>query len=179
MNGFHASLVRNGADIMAEFENQTFSDVQHQFHDDSIYGFKLVGPDPDNHDWTSELQLDIDHILAWITADDGKFRFRISQALLVFENVTDLQVSFSFSNSSIFPLPIDSIVRSREPVVARVPAHREFHWKISLNDLRGGKIEFRSTGYRIHLRGEEMVLSEQTIPKHLRSECDVHISIVK
>lgn len=154
---------------MAELENQTFSEVQHQFHDDSIYVFKLVGPDPDNQDWTSELQLDIDHILEWIKVDDDKFKFRVSQALLVFESVSDLQVSFAFSNTSIFALPIDSIVRSSEPVVARVPAYREFHWKISLNDMHGGEIEFRSTGYRIHLCGEEMVHSEQTMPKHLRS----------
>ncbi len=154
---------------MAGTEDQTFNDVRHTFHDDSIYGLKFVGPDPDNHDWTSELHLDIDHIVEWIKADNGRFRFRISQALLVFESVSNLHVSIAFSNTNIFPLPIDSILRSSQPVVARVPEHREFQWEIKLNDLNDGKIEFWSTGYRIHFRGTEMNLAEQTMPKNLRS----------
>ena len=53
----------------------SFQAITHVFHDDSIYGMTMVSPDPDNDDWVSELQLDIDHIDDWIRGEGRRFRF--------------------------------------------------------------------------------------------------------
>ncbi len=138
------------------------------FHDDCIYGLRLVSPEPDLDDWDSELILDIDHILGGVKLDGGRFRFLLVQANLCFENVSDLRVSFSFPEFNIIPLPIDRIERSDEPVVTRGDNYHEFLWTIHLNDRAGGSLTFRSIGYRLEQVGEPAEFDEQTIPKQLR-----------
>ena len=93
-----------------------FLAIAHEFHDDSIYGMNMISPDPDHHDWLSEFELDIDHIDEWIQEEDGRFRFRLCQAKLHVESVSDLSVSFAFPQSTITPLSIDRMTRSEEPV---------------------------------------------------------------
>ncbi|NOD48885.1 MULTISPECIES: hypothetical protein [Ruegeria] len=145
-----------------------FQDVSHEFHDNSIYALKLVSPDPDNNDWVSELILDIDHIEEWIRQDNEQFSFSVSQVNLCFEGVSDLFVSFSFPKSTVTPLPIDRITRSREPVRIHGIDYSEFAWTIGLNDRRGGRICFHATGYRFESVGKPVTCEEQYIPKHLR-----------
>ncbi len=138
------------------------------FHDDCIYGFRLISPEPDRDDWRSELALDIDHILEWLKEDDGQFRFLLVQAYLCFENVSDLRVSFSFPEFSLNPLPIDRIDCSKEPIKVRGDNYQEFSWTIHLNDREGGSMTFRSTGYRLEQIGNPTEYGEQSIPKHCR-----------
>ncbi len=151
----------------------TNDDLRHEpadlsFHDDSIYGFRLISPEPDRDDWRSELILDIDHILEWIKGDDGHFRFLLVQANLCFENVSDLRVSFSFPEFSLNPLPIDRIDRNLGPVKMRGDKYQEFSWTIHLNDRAGGSLTFRSTAYRLEQIGKPTEFGEQTIPNHRR-----------
>ena len=145
-----------------------FQAITHEFHDDSIYGMKMVSPDPDNDDWVSELQLDIDHIDEWIREKDGRFRFSLCQGKLHFESVSDLSVSFAFPQSTITPLPIDRIIRSEEPVRIHGTDYAEFSWEIRLNDRNGGYIRFRASGYRFERIGEPVLRDEQVIPKPMR-----------
>ncbi|WP_170575714.1 hypothetical protein [Ruegeria atlantica] len=145
-----------------------FQDVSHEFHDNSIYALNLISPDPDTDDWVSELKLDIDHIEEWIRQDHGHFSFSVSQVNLCFEGVSDLSVCFSFPKSTITPLPIDRITRSREPVRIHGKEYSEFVWTIELNDRCGGRIYFNATGYRFERVGKPVTCDEQFMPKHLR-----------
>lgn len=144
--------------------------IEHSFHDDPIYGFDLISPEPDLDDWRSELVLDIDHIVDWLKSESGSFRFLLSPAKLRFENVSDLAVRFACPNHSIIPVPIDQITRSDAPVVEREPEYREYQWTIALNDMADGCISFRSSGYRLELVGEPQPYEQQTIPRHLRDQ---------
>ena len=141
-------------------------DVAHGFHDDAIHGLALEAPDPDRDDWASRLSLDIDHIVEWLRDDDG-FAFRVVQALLIFEDVSDLRVSFAFPEVSLNPLPIDQVSRSVSPVVERGD-YRLYDWTIGLNDGEAGRLTLRARGYRLVPVGEATVQSEQGLPKHLR-----------
>ncbi len=145
-----------------------FQDISHEFHDNSIYALNLISPDPDTDDWVSELKLDIDHIEEWIRQDYGHFSFSVSQVNLCFEGVSDLSVSFSFPKTTITPLPIDRITRSREPVRIHGKEYSEFVWTIELNDRCGGRIYFHATGYRFERVGKPVICEEQFMPKHLR-----------
>ncbi len=142
--------------------------VEPSFHDDCIYAIRLISPEPDRDDWRSELVLEIDHILKWVKGDGGRYRFVLVQANLCFENVSGLRVSFSFSEFSLIPLPIDRIERSTEPVKVHGDQYREFSWIIYLNDRAGGLLTFRSTGYHLEKVGKPAEFEEQTIPKHQR-----------
>jgi hypothetical protein len=42
-------------------------------------------PEPEGGNWCSEVVLDLDHILEWLSGPDG-MRFRIVPATLTFEN---------------------------------------------------------------------------------------------
>ncbi len=145
-----------------------FQAITHEFHDDSIYGMNMVSPDPDNDDWVSELQLDVDHIDEWVKEKNGQFRFSLCQVNLYFESVSDLSVSFTFPQSTITPLPIDRMIRSEEPVRIHGKDYAEFSWEIRLNDRNGGYIRFRASGYRFERIGEPVLCDEQVIPKPMR-----------
>ncbi|WP_377192898.1 hypothetical protein [Ruegeria meonggei] len=154
--------------IAMDENRKLFKDVTHEFHDDSIYAFRLVTPDPDNDDWASELHLDIDHIEEWIRQDDGHFRFSLCQVALCFEGVSDVSVSFAFPQSTITPLPIDRITRSKEPVRTHSLDCAEFAWEILLNDRKNGRICFHALGYRFERVGKPVLCTEQVISKQMR-----------
>ena len=143
--------------------------VDHQFHDASIYGLRLTAPEPERDDWRSELTLDIDFILEWIKSSDKAFRFRLVRADLRFLGVSDLNVKFGFPGVSIYPLPIDRIVRSDGPVVIR-DEYREYVWSIELNDGSNGNLTFRATGYQLCQTGQPDIYDEQQIPPHERMD---------
>ena len=63
----------------------------HKWHDNQIHGIALRTADPDEDDWTSDLALDIDHVVAWVKSEDG-VRFRVAPATLTFHDVTDLKL---------------------------------------------------------------------------------------
>ncbi len=138
------------------------------FHDYTVYGIAFIAPDPEHDDWRSELVLDIDHILEWIRTADGRFRFRLVRANLRFENVSDLRVTFAFPGSTLTPLPIDRIERSNDADLVRTGTYQEFLCTIYLNDMAGGTISFRSTGYRLQAIGTPDEYANQFIPPSLR-----------
>ena len=146
----------------------TNKQVTHQFHDDSIYGFELVQPVPELDQWDSEIILDIDHILEWRKTDD-QFKFLISKAELRFIDVSDLQVSFGFPNSTITTLPIDRIDRENEPNLEREPNDVQYRWKIRLHDRNNGFFSFLSTGYQLNLIGDPVLCDDQFIPAEIRT----------
>ncbi len=147
---------------------QICENICHPFHDDSIYGFQLISPEPDLGDWRSELVLDIDHIEEWLQDEAGHIRFRLLQAQLTFVDVTDLMVSFGFPGTSLVPLPIDRISRSDKPTKIRGDDGTEYLWAIELNDQLKGAFAFCASGYRLTPLGDPIECDQQQIPPHLR-----------
>ncbi|MGI9352861.1 MAG: hypothetical protein ACR2O3_14955 [Rhizobiaceae bacterium] len=143
--------------------------LAHDFHDSSIYGFELVQPVPELGKWESKIKLDIDYIQEWVKCADS-FKFLVSKAELCFENVSDLKVSFSFPETTITSLPIDRIERSKQPALQRSPDYTEFGWKILLNDRSDGFLELRATGYHLIFFGEPILCEDQYIPLTMRSD---------
>ena len=148
----------------AEFE--ILSDPS--FHDDCIYALRFTPPEPERDDWRSELSLDIDHILDWIANQGERMRFSIVQTRLSFEYVSDLRIAMAYPESTIYPLPIDYIARSKTPVEARGEDFKVFKWRIQLNDRAGGSLAFRSSGFRLEHVGQPELCDEQTLPPHRR-----------
>lgn len=147
--------------------------LSNKFHDNCIYAIRLVSPEPDQQKWISELHLDIDHILEWRQSDEGGFSFLINRAMLVFEDVSDLKMSFGFPGSTITQLPINRVERSAAPVVSRGGDYHEYQWTVSLSDLAGGEINMRASGYRLELIGEPVACDQQQIPADLRENPEV------
>ena len=142
------------------------------WHDDTIYGFRLEPGDPDRGDWTSDLVLDIDHIVEWICGTDGKVTFRVAPATLTFHDTTDLRVAFDCDRGhqvALSPLSIASIVR--EPIQdQKVCLDRPYwRWRIELNDPQGGEIAFGASGFTQTLRAEPKLCAEQRLPAHERA----------
>ena len=70
------------------------------WHDDEIHAIRLSVGDPDRGDWTSDLVLDIDHIVEWVR-EDQTMSFRVAPATLVFHGVTDLRVEIDSGTSGL------------------------------------------------------------------------------
>ncbi len=90
------------------------------------------------------------------------------RANLRFENVSDLRVTLAFPGSTLTPLPIDRIERSADAVLVQAGTYQAFVWTIHLNDMAGGTISFRSTGYRLEAIGTPDEYGNQLIPPSLR-----------
>ena len=142
------------------------------WHDNLIYALHIRAPDPDAGDWRSELLLDIDHIVEWICAPNGKAKFRVAPATLVFHDVTDLRIQLDMSGAvplALNELSIDAVEKSpaRHPGQASaLPYHR---WRIGLNLPRNGEITFGASGYTQTLRAEPALLEEQRLPAGTRA----------
>jgi hypothetical protein len=142
------------------------------WHDNTVYGFRLDPGDPDRGDWTSDLVLDIDHIVEWICGTDGKVLFRVAPATLTFHDATDLRVSFDFDQGhqiALRPLSIASV--ARDPIRdQKVCLDRPYYrWRIGLNDPKGGEIAFGASGFTQTLRAEPKVSEEQRLSRHERA----------
>jgi len=71
------------------------------WHDDLIYALHLRAPSPAHDDWRSEIALDIDHIVEWVCGVDGRMRFRVAPASLVFHDVSDLRIGLDFGGQCL------------------------------------------------------------------------------
>ena len=167
-----------------------------RFHDNQIHGIAFRTADPDEGDWTSELVLDIDHIVEWIKVDAG-VRFRVQPADLIFHDVTDLRLrldgvmdGFSVAIALPWILQID-----REPAPspslgeapgaakgqgpAALPLRPElgapgsgvgrYRWSVVLSSTPSGEIQFGASGYTLALRGKAVVQDEQGLQRDQRA----------
>ena len=136
----------------------------YRFHDNQIHGIAFRSADPDQGDWTSDLILDIDHVLEWVK-DGDRIRFRVRPATLTFHGVTDLRLNLDGTvegHSVGVALPwILEIERSRPEEPPRDPARPRYDWKIVLSSTPDGELSFGSWGYTLELRGEPVLQDEQ------------------
>jgi len=153
---------------------QTFTHAdfdQISWHDNEINGFEFRVGDPDKDDWTSDLLLDIDHIVEWVRKED-KFQFLIAPATLVFHGVTDLRVDIDSGQVGYqVALPLPSIAEiEREPIAdQKVYLDRPYYrWYIRLNGTPDGEITFGAYGFTQTLRREPVLCQQQRLDRSLR-----------
>ena len=112
------------------------------WHDNTLYGLRAEIGDPDRGTWHSRLLLDIDYILEWVCATDGRARFQVAPASLVFEDVTDLRLSLDQGDSGCsvaIQLPtIDRIERERLSDQKICLDRPYWRWRICFNQPQGG-----------------------------------------
>jgi hypothetical protein len=143
------------------------------WHDDPLYGFALRLGDPAANDWSSDLVLDIDHIVEWVR-DGAAVRFRVAPATLVFHGTSDLRIKIDWGlrGWQVAPSPptIDRIQRERLPEAQqRIYLDRPYYaWRIAFSSPVGGSISFGALGFDLTLRGEPVLHDEQRVPASLR-----------
>ncbi|NNF29060.1 MAG: hypothetical protein HKN73_17685 [Gemmatimonadetes bacterium] len=144
----------------------------YRFHDNQIHGIAFRAADPDLGDWTSDLILDIDHVLEWVR-DGDRIQFRVQPATLTFHGVTDLRLRLDGTvdgHSIGVALPwILEIERDHPLEPPRDPGRPAYAWRIVLASTPDGEISFGSWGYTLELRGEPVLQDEQGLTFAQRS----------
>ena len=136
------------------------------WHDNLIYAIQICAPNPEHGDWRSDLVLDIDHIVEWVCGADGRVKFRVAPATLVFHDVTDLRVRLDMGGASplaLNELSIDGITKTPAPPPGLPSSRLYHHWRIALNLPRNGELTFGASGYTRTLRAEPLLLDEQRL----------------
>jgi len=136
----------------------------HFWHDNQIHGLALRTADPDRDDWTSDLILDIDHIVEWVKTED-RVQFRVAPATLTFHGVTDLKLAWD----NLVPgyqvgISLPWIMRIDREAVEEQTVHLDrpyYAWRIVFASPPGGEISFGAWGYTQELRKEPVLQDEQ------------------
>jgi len=138
----------------------TEADFEHlSWHDCSIWAIELRAGNPAEGDWTSDLVLDIDFIVAWICGVGGRGgQFRMAPASLVFHGVTDPKINIDWGTSgfqvSLHPVSIGNIEREQIQD-QKVHLDRTYYsWRIRLNWPESGEIAFGAVGFTQTLLAE-------------------------
>jgi len=124
------------------------------WHDNHVHGFQIIEGDYG----AGQLILDIDYILEWINADEGKYKFRILPAVLKFKGVTNLRLALDYETltAGLGPFSIHAIERKIEP--------RERYeaqiWTIIIN-WPEGNVRFEAEGFEQRGIGEPQITEEQ------------------
>jgi hypothetical protein len=114
-----------------------------------------------------EMVFDIDYILQWVhpQIEETHFKFWVSPATLVFENVYDVEFDIgSFAGK----LEIDSIKRDDERPPRNgqyIKKQAEWKWIIICQE---GEIRFHSTGYKQYIRANPILISTQILKSESR-----------
>ena len=142
------------------------------WHDCHIWGIELRAGDAAEGDWTSDLALDIDYIVEWLCAVDGRAQFRVAPAALVFQGVTDLSINITWQPTgyqvSLHPVSIAQIERhpiENQKVFLDRPYYR---FRIACNWPEGGDITFGAVGFTQTLRAEPVVTNDQSLTLRTR-----------
>jgi hypothetical protein len=109
------------------------------WHDNHVYGFRLVDENPDGG--TADIVFDIDYILEWIAAGTG-FEFVIAQASLQFHEVFGLRFSLDYRGPTAGMCSF-SLAGIERRIVTYPTGVQSFEWEIDIN-WPTGKIEFEA-----------------------------------
>ncbi len=138
------------------------------WHDDTVYGFQLRVGDPERNDWTSDLVLDIDHIVEW-TGDCDDVRFLVAPADLVFHGVTDLQVDMRPDTEGAqvaICLPMISGIDRERVVDQKIFLDRAYYrWTIRLSGYPSGSLTFGAVGFTQTLREGPVETRQQKLDR--------------
>lgn len=125
-----------------------------KWHDCTVYG---VAVDKKNY----KLMFDIDYIFSWIIpqSQDDYYKFWVSPATLVFENVYNLEIDIE----SNLEIDIDTIYREQP----RQPKNKDYilkdlEWKWVIITQQG-EISFQSVGFNMYVRKKPLLQQFQEI----------------
>jgi len=142
---------------------------QLSWHDCHVWGIEFRVGAPAENDWTSDLAFDIDYIVEWVSGSDGRVRFRLAPATLVFHGVTDPTLNIDWLSSGFqIALQLPSISRiTRDRVVdQKVYLDRPYYrYRIQLNAPEAGTIEFGGVGFTQRLRGIPVLSDDQVLTR--------------
>lgn len=113
-------------------------------------------------EWQSDLVLDLDFILEWISDDSPMFRFRIAPAQLRFTDVGNLRFDIHLGFKE--PMTVYSVTRTDLPPAGKGEGAREAHYVIDIEYIprpHDNRIEFDATGFTQHLTGVPVETNEQ------------------
>ena len=137
------------------------------WHDNALHGLRLELGEPDRGDWTSNLVLDIDHIVEWLCEPGTTPMLRVAPALLTFFNAGDLHIGIDCGDSqgqvALHELSIDRI--ERQPI----PGRALYRWRVQFNWPAGGFIHFAASDYRLTLRGAAHLSQSSRLAPALRT----------
>jgi len=143
------------------------------WHDCRIWGMEFRTGDTDDHDWTSDLALDIDFILEWHCGTLGPAQFRIAPAHLVFHGVTDANLNIDWGTKGLQVAPYDITIDriQRESIrKQKVFLDRPYYsWSVILNSPREGSISFGAVGFTQTLRADPILSEKQSLSLRQRS----------
>ena len=133
-----------------------------RWHDVPVHGFTVV----EGEHVAGELWLDLDLILEWLPPKQGKNRFRMAPAWLIFHDVVDLAVSIDFAaaTAAMGPFCIQEVSRNR---IALPSGSTILRWSIALNWPQG-EFSFLADRYTELLRAAAVEVENQRIPVALR-----------
>jgi hypothetical protein len=145
------------------------------WHDVHVHGFRIV----EGEAGAADLALDLDFILAWLGPEDGRYRFRVAQAILQFHDVFDLRVALDYAacSAGTCPFSIDRIVR--EPLHGGPGDENEeqsddhrfdagpWRWRVEVNWPEGA-LEFQASGFSQWLLGDAVEQDAMWLPAALR-----------
>ncbi len=124
------------------------------WHDCPIYA---VGIDDKNF----KLLFDIDYIFKWVESKlSGKFKFWISPATLIFENVNEAKIDIDCDGQVIEIFEIEREDPRTPKNVKFIEKNTEWKWIIG---VQGGDICFRSVGYKQYIRRKPILIENQEI----------------
>jgi hypothetical protein len=138
----------------ADFDALSWRDVH-------VHGFRIV----EGEQGMAELMLDIDFIIEWLL-EDGRYRFRVAQAVLQFHEVFALRFSLDYvaPSAGMTAFSIDGVVREEIPVCGDRSWYR---WRIEIN-WPEGFLEFESPGFSQWLLGDVVEQEAQCLSPSLR-----------
>lgn len=130
------------------------------WHDATLYA---VGFLPEKY----QLMLDIDYIFKWVEPDKGGtfYKFVVSPATLIFQNVHGLSVSISEPFRPIQIQSIDRMSPKQPPNADYTDRDKEWHWVI---DLEIGTIELDSIGFTQIIRKTPVLNEAQSLELEIR-----------
>ncbi len=144
----------------------------YRFHDNQIHGIAFRTADPDRDDWTSDLVLDIDHILEWVK-DDDRVRFRVQPATLTFHGVANLSLTLDGTVEGYrVGVALPWILQIERELIPNAGVHFDrpyYDWRVVLSTNPSGDLSFGAWGYTLGLRGEAVLQDEQTLTHAQRS----------
>ena len=142
------------------------------WHDDVVHGLHLALGDHEAGDWRSDLVFDIDHIVTWSTAGEGRSSFEIAPATLTFHHAADLRLSIDCGDTggqvALHAWSIDCITRERVTDQKVCLDRPYFRWRINLNWPKDGLIAFAGSGFTQVLRASPVSSEVVGLPARLR-----------
>lgn len=136
---------------------------KHSWHDNPIHSFRVI----EKKHGVGDLILDIDYITEWLSSEDDKYNFKIAPTDLIFEDISDLEISLDYKSCSagITPPSIHEI--RREPKVYK-NGYKSFDWYIEINWPSNCYIKFSSPSFKQKLRKKPILSDKQIISSNTR-----------